>query len=46
MDARARTADSTMANGIEGRPEFSVVAPVRNEADNVEQLAKEIAATH
>jgi glycosyltransferase involved in cell wall biosynthesis len=32
-----------MANGIEGRPEFSVVAPVRNEADNVEQLAKELA---
>lgn len=34
-----------MANGIEGRPEFSVVAPVRNEADNVEQLAKELAET-
>jgi glycosyltransferase involved in cell wall biosynthesis len=34
-----------MANGIEGRPEFSVVAPVRNEAGNVEQLAKELAET-
>jgi dolichol-phosphate mannosyltransferase len=34
-----------MANGIEGRPEFSVVAPVRNEADNIEQLAKELAET-
>jgi dolichol-phosphate mannosyltransferase len=34
-----------MANGTEGRPEFSVVAPVRNEADNVEQLAKELAET-
>jgi dolichol-phosphate mannosyltransferase len=34
-----------MANGIEGRPEFSVVAPVRNEADNVEALAKEVAQT-
>jgi dolichol-phosphate mannosyltransferase len=43
MDARVRTADGKMANGIEGRPEFSVVAPVRNEADNVEALAKEIA---
>lgn len=32
-----------MVNGVEGRPEFSVVAPVRNEADNVEQLAKELA---
>jgi glycosyltransferase involved in cell wall biosynthesis len=34
-----------MANGIESRPEFSVVAPVRNEAENVEQLAKELAET-
>ncbi|MDP3740615.1 MAG: glycosyltransferase family 2 protein [Hyphomonadaceae bacterium] len=34
-----------MVNGVEGRPEFSVVAPVRNEADNVEQLAKELAET-
>jgi glycosyltransferase involved in cell wall biosynthesis len=28
---------------MEGRPEFSVVAPVRNEAENVEALVKEIA---
>jgi len=34
-----------MAYGIEGRPEFSVVAPVRNEAENVETLAKELAET-
>ncbi|HOZ28574.1 MAG TPA: glycosyltransferase family 2 protein [Hyphomonadaceae bacterium] len=27
----------------EGRPEFSVVSPVRNEAENVEQLVREIA---
>ena len=44
MDARVLT-DRIMANGSEGRPEFSVVAPVRNEADNVEGLAKEIAET-
>jgi dolichol-phosphate mannosyltransferase len=42
MDARVLT-DTRMANGVEGRPEFSVVAPVRNEADNVETLVKEIA---
>ncbi len=45
MDARVRPADRTVAMGFEGRPEFSVVAPVRNEADNVEQLAKELAET-
>ena len=43
MDARVRTADGTMAHGMEGRPEFSVVAPVRNEAENVEALVEEIA---
>jgi glycosyltransferase involved in cell wall biosynthesis len=32
-----------MTNGFEGRPEFTVVVPVRNEADNVEALAAEIA---
>ena len=41
MDARVRASDGTMAQGMEGRPEFSVVAPVRNEADNVEVLVKE-----
>jgi dolichol-phosphate mannosyltransferase len=30
--------------GAQGRPEFSVVAPVHNEAENVEALANEIAA--
>lgn len=44
MDARVLT-DEIMANGVEGRPEFSVVAPVRNEADNVELLVKELAET-
>ncbi|HVY87333.1 MAG TPA: glycosyltransferase family 2 protein [Hyphomonadaceae bacterium] len=43
MDARVRTTDGKMANGMEGRPEFSVVVPVRNEADNVDALAREIA---
>ena len=42
MDARVKT-DSMMA-GAEGRPEFSVVLPVRNEADNVEALVREIVA--
>ncbi len=42
MDARVKT-DSTMA-AAEGRPEFSVVLPVRNEADNVEALVREIVA--
>ncbi len=42
MDARVST-DRIMPNGIEGRPELSVVVPVRNEADNVEALAAEIA---
>lgn len=42
MDARVLT-DRIMTNGVEGRPEFSVVAPVRNEADNVEGLVREIA---
>ena len=41
MDARVLT-DMIMPNGIEGRPELSVVIPVRNEADNVEQLASEV----
>lgn len=41
MDARVKT-DSTMA-GTQGRPEFSVVSPVRNEAENVEALVREIA---
>ncbi len=40
MDARAKT-DSMMV-GSNGRPEFSVVSPVRNEAENVESLAFEI----
>jgi dolichol-phosphate mannosyltransferase len=42
MDARVLT-DRIMANGIEGRPELSVVVPMRNEADNVDGLAAEIA---
>jgi len=42
MDARVKT-DSTMA-AAEGRPEFSVVLPVRNEAENVEKLVREIVA--
>ena len=42
MDARVKT-DSMMA-AAEGRPEFSVVLPVRNEADNVEALVREIVA--
>ena len=41
MDARVKT-DSMMA-ATQGRPEFSVVSPVRNEADNVEALVREIA---
>ena len=44
MDARVLT-DRIMTHGVEGRPEFSVVAPVRNEADNVEGLVREIAET-
>jgi len=44
MDARVLT-DRIMNYGVEGRPEFSVVAPVRNEADNVEGLVQEIAET-
>jgi glycosyltransferase involved in cell wall biosynthesis len=40
MDARVQT-DRLMA-GHAGRPEFSVVLPVRNEAENVEALAREI----
>jgi glycosyltransferase involved in cell wall biosynthesis len=43
MDARVRISDRDMAHGIEGRPEFSVVVPVRNEAGNVEALVQEIA---
>lgn len=42
MDARVKT-DSSMAVA-EGRPEFSVVSPVRNEAENVESLVGEITA--
>jgi dolichol-phosphate mannosyltransferase len=41
MDARVKM-DRMMTAG-EGRPEFSVVSPVRNEADNVEALVREIA---
>lgn len=41
MDARAQT-DSMMV-ASQGRPEFSVVSPVRNEAENVESLVLEIA---
>ena len=40
MDARVQT-DRMMAS-VEGRPEFSVVSPVRNEAENVETLVREI----
>lgn len=43
MDARVKM-ERTMAAG-EGRPEFSVVSPVRNEADNVDQLVREIASS-
>lgn len=41
MDARVQT--ERMMASIEGRPEFSVVSPVRNEAENVEGLVREIA---
>ncbi len=40
MDARVQT--ERMMTSIEGRPEFSVVSPVRNEADNVDALVQEI----
>ena len=40
MDARVKT-DRMMA-ATQGRPEFSVVSPVRNEAKNVETLVREI----
>lgn len=40
MDARVQT--ERMMASAEGRPEFSVVSPVRNEAENVEQLVREI----
>jgi dolichol-phosphate mannosyltransferase len=40
MDARVQT--ERMMASVEGRPEFSVISPVRNEADNVEALAREI----
>lgn len=40
MDARAQT--ETIMDPLGGRPEFSVVSPVRNEADNVEALVNEI----
>jgi glycosyltransferase involved in cell wall biosynthesis len=40
MDARVQT--ERMMTSAEGRPEFSVVAPVRNEAANVEALIQEI----
>ena len=40
MDARVQT--ERMMASAEGRPEFSVVSPVRNEAENVEALAREI----
>lgn len=40
MDARVQ-AERMMAS-TEGRPEFSVVSPVRNEAENVEGLVREI----
>ncbi len=40
MDSRVQT--ERMMASIEGRPEFSVISPVRNEADNVEALAREI----
>jgi dolichol-phosphate mannosyltransferase len=41
MDARVKM-DRMMTTG-EGRPEFSVVSPVRNEAENVDALVREIA---
>ncbi|MEQ1781404.1 MAG: glycosyltransferase family 2 protein [Hyphomonadaceae bacterium] len=41
MDARVKM-DRMMTAG-EGRPEFSVVSPVRNEAENVDALVREIA---
>ncbi len=40
MDARVQT--ERMMASAEGRPEFSVVSPVRNEAENVEALVREI----
>ncbi len=40
MDARVQT--ERMMASAEGRPEFSVVSPVRNEAENVESLVREI----
>lgn len=40
MDARVQTDGMMVAS--HGRPEFSVVLPVRNEADNVESLVFEI----
>ena len=42
MDARVKM-DRIMTAG-EGRPEFSVVSPVRNEAENVDTLVREIAS--
>ena len=42
MDARVKM-DRMMTAG-EGRPEFSVVSPVRNEAENVDTLVREIAS--
>ena len=39
MDARVQT--ERMMASTEGRPEFSVVSPVRNEAENVEALVRE-----
>lgn len=42
MDVRVKT-DSMMA-AAQGRPEFSVVSPVRNEAANVEALVRELSA--
>lgn len=35
--------DAKVPGGVYGRPEFSVVVPVHNEAENVEKLASEIA---
>lgn len=40
MDARVQT--DRMMVSAEGRPEFSVVSPVRNEAENVDGLVREI----
>lgn len=40
MDARVKS-DLSVDGGF-GRPEFSVVSPVRNEAENVEALVREI----